>query len=90
MTAAQAAAGVVARPPLTTCRSSSSTRPGGARRASQARPRPTAELFRAVDGELRPVSPDPEGGLRSDVLGVHLRTVDGQLRITWSTGSAAV
>lgn len=50
----------------------------------------TAELFRAVDGELRPVSPDAEGGLRSDVLGVHLLTVDGRLRITWSGGSATV
>jgi Uma2 family endonuclease len=49
-----------------------------------------AELFRAVDGELRPVSADAERGLRSDVLGVHLRTVDGQLRITWPEGSAAV
>lgn len=50
----------------------------------------TAELFRAVDGELRPVSPDAEGGLRCDVLGVHLRTVDGQLRIAWADGAAAV
>ncbi len=50
----------------------------------------TAELFRAVDGELRPVSPDPEGGLRCDVLDVHLRTVDGQLRIAWADGTAAV
>ncbi len=50
----------------------------------------TAELFRAVDGDLRPVSPDAEGGLRSDVLGVHLVTVDGELRISWSGGAAAV
>ncbi len=50
----------------------------------------TAEPFRAVDGDLRPVSPDAEGGLRSDVLGVHLLTVDGRLRIAWPEGSAAV
>jgi Uma2 family endonuclease len=50
----------------------------------------TAELFRAVDGELRPVSADAEGGLRSDVLGIHLSTAGEQLRITWPGGSAAV
>jgi Uma2 family endonuclease len=63
----------------------------GVREALVLHPRDrTAELFRAIDGELRPVSPDAEGGLHSDVLGVHLRTVDGQLRITWSGGAAAI
>jgi len=48
----------------------------------------TVELFRAVAGELRPVSRDGEGALGSDVLGIRLRTVDGRLRVSWADGSA--
>lgn len=50
----------------------------------------TAELFRAVAGELRPVSRDGAGALESDVLGIRLGTVDGKLRVTWAEGSAEV
>ncbi len=46
------------------------------------------ELFRSVDGALRPVSADAEGGFVSDVLGIRLRTVDGALHVTWKDGSA--
>lgn len=50
----------------------------------------TVELFRAVAGELRPVSRAADGDLESEVLGVRLRTVEGRLRITWTDGSAEV
>jgi hypothetical protein len=50
----------------------------------------TATLFRAVDGELRLVDADEDGGLHCDVLDVDLHTVDGQLRITGATGVTSV
>lgn len=48
------------------------------------------ELLRAVGGRLLPVSADPEGGVRSDVLGARFTTVDGRARITWQDGVADV
>ncbi|OLT22911.1 hypothetical protein BJF78_32800 [Pseudonocardia sp. CNS-139] len=48
------------------------------------------ELFRAVGGRLMPVQPGPDGEHVSEVLGITLRTVDGELEITWDGGSAVV
>jgi hypothetical protein len=49
-----------------------------------------AELFRLVEHDLRPVSPDPTAGLHCEVLDVWLTTVEGKLRIAWADGSAEV
>jgi Uma2 family endonuclease len=48
------------------------------------------ELFRAVDGELRPVSADAEGGFVPDVLGIRMCAVEGVLHLSWEGGSAGV
>ena len=48
------------------------------------------ELLRAVDGRLRSVSPDAEGGDYSEVMSARFETVDKQLHIAWGDGSAAV
>lgn len=48
-----------------------------------------AELFRLVDGELRPVGPARDG-LHCEVLDVWLTTVDGALQIVWDGGSSAI
>lgn len=50
----------------------------------------TVELFRLVKARLLPVSPDAEGGLRSDVLGVHLTTHGDGLHLSWDGGSATL
>lgn len=46
------------------------------------------ELLRAVGGRLLPVTADPEGAVRCDVLGAQFTTVAGRLRITWEDGRA--
>jgi Uma2 family endonuclease len=46
------------------------------------------ELLRNVGGELRPLTSDAEGAVRSDVLGVRFVTVAGRLRLTWADGTA--
>ncbi len=48
------------------------------------------ELFRAVEGEMRPVSADADGALRSEVLGLQLHASDGVLRLRWSDGTAEI
>lgn len=48
------------------------------------------ELFRGVEGEMRPVSADADGALRSEVLGLQLHTSDGVLRLRWSDGTAEI
>jgi hypothetical protein len=48
------------------------------------------EVFRAVGGRLGPVPPGAGGERTSDVLGITLRTVDGELEITGDGGSATV
>lgn len=45
------------------------------------------ELFRADREQLGPVTPDRDGAVVSEVLGIGLRRVDGRLRITWADGS---
>ncbi|MGQ0845005.1 MAG: Uma2 family endonuclease [Sporichthyaceae bacterium] len=46
------------------------------------------ELFKLVDEQLHPVSPDRSGALFSEVLGISLAAVGGKLTITWDGGSA--
>jgi Uma2 family endonuclease len=48
------------------------------------------ELFRLVGASLLPVTTDPEGGVRSDVVGVRFHHLDGRLRLEWAGGSAEV
>ncbi|MGQ0468036.1 MAG: Uma2 family endonuclease [Sporichthyaceae bacterium] len=48
-----------------------------------------AELFRLIDGELRPVSAAGDG-LHCETLDVYLDTVDGMLRIRWAEGSVDI
>jgi Uma2 family endonuclease len=48
------------------------------------------ELFRPVAGQMLPVTADASGGLRCEVLGIWLLTVDQKLRIAWDSGSAEV
>lgn len=54
-------------------------------------PRPRrVELFQAVDGELRPTIPAPDGSYLCEVLDVRLRTVEGVLHLSWDGGSAEI
>ncbi|MGQ0466915.1 MAG: Uma2 family endonuclease [Sporichthyaceae bacterium] len=48
------------------------------------------EMFAPVDGQMRPVSPDPSGRLYCAVLGVSFSTVGGLLRVEWADGSAEI
>ena len=48
------------------------------------------ELFRLAGDRLLPVTGDAAGAVRSDVLGVQLRTGDGALHLAWDGGSATV
>lgn len=63
----------------------------GVREVIVLHPEPRAvELFRAVDGELRPVSSDPDGGVRSEVLGLTVRVAGQVLHLAWSGGVAEI
>lgn len=48
------------------------------------------ELLGNVGGRLLPVSPNPGGAYRSDVLDLGLATVEDQLELIWEDGQARI